>query len=273
MNTFLSGAEIRERREALGLTQKQVVERLGLTDPTNVSDWEHERTAVPEKHHKPLLAILEVASNKDTMKNEKVPLTRDRAVRIIRERIIARIDSPTQGTEKQIEERVLEEHSKRNGLPPENSIYRCISALQQLRREGRVGLSGEKDWVFYPEYQRRFGTGKCHVYLFYNPRDKEDAKKAGKDIWACNIGSTSRLKERIREQTNQWTIDPVIALIFRQVTDDCSRELESRIHDILKVFSRQLPKLKGREWFDTSPDEVVRICEFITKMDPGIRFR
>ena len=271
MNTFLSGAEIRERREALGLTQKQVVERLGLTDPTNVSDWEHDRTAVPEKHHKPLLAILEVASNKDTLENEKVPLTRDRAVTIIREHIIARIDSQRSGFEKEIEKIVLEEHSKRNGLPPEDSIYRRIdSALRQLRREGRVEQS-EKGWVFYPEYHRRFGSGKCQVYLFYNPRDKQDAESEGKYIWACNIGSTSRpVEERIREQTDQWTIRPVNALIFRYFIEDEMLELERRIHNILKLFGRRRDELKGREWFDTSPDEVVRIYEFINKMDRRI---
>ena len=272
MNTFLSGAEIRERREALGLTQKQVVERLGLTDPTNVSDWEHDRTAVPEKHHKPLLAILEVASNKDTVKNEKVSLTPERGLRILRERIIAQINSPTLGSEKKIEEIVLEEHSKRNGLPPESdSIHRLIyAALRRLRRRGRVEQS-EEGWIFYPEYQRRFGSGKNQVYLFYNPRDKQEAESELKGIWACNIGCTSRpVTERIREQTDQWTIDPVIALIFRDIIEDRSLELESRIHNILKLFSRQLPELKGREWFDTSPDEVLRIYEFINKMDRRI---
>lgn len=272
MNTFLSGTEIRERRKALGLTQKQVIERLGLTDPTNVSDWENDRTAVPEKHHKPLLAILEVASNKDTLENEKVSLTRDSGLTIIREKIIARIDSPTLGSEKQIEEIVLEEHSKQNGFPPESdSIHRRIiyPALRQLRREGRVEQS-EKGWVLYPEYHRRFGSGNCQVYLFYNPRDKQDAE--GKYIWACNIGSTSRpVEERIKEQTDQWTIRPVNALIFRYFIEDEMLELERRIHNILKLFGRRRDDLKGREWFDTSPDEVVRIYEFSNKMDQRIR--
>lgn len=269
MKTFLSGTEIRERREALGLTQKQVVERLGLTDPTNVSDWEHDRTAVPEKHHKSLLAILEVVSNKDTVKNEKVPLTRDRGLTIIREKIIARIASPTSGSEKEIEKIVLEEHSQRNGLPPKSdSIHRPIyGALRQLRREGRVERR-ENGWVFYPEYQRRFGDGYHQVYLFYNPRDKEEAGSRQKSIWACNIGSTARpVEERIREQTDQWTIAPVIALIFRETIEDWSLELEHRIHGILKLFDRPRSDLKGREWFDTSPDEVVRIYKFINKMN------
>ena len=191
MSTFLRGDEIRERRKALGLTQKQVVEHLGLADPTNVSDWENDRISVPEKHHKPLLALLEVASNKDTLEN----------------------------------------------LDPE------------------------------PEYRREFGVGENQVYLFYDPRDKQDAESMLKNVWACNIGSTTRpVEERVGEQTDQWTVTPVIALIFRCVHENECREFESRIQNILKIFGRQRGDLKGREWFDTSPDEVVDIYKFINKM-------
>ena len=235
------------------------------------------------------------------MKNEKVPLTRDRVLTIIRESIIARIDSPMSSTTEEIKKIVLEEHSKRNGLPPESgdSIYRRIisPALRQLEDEGRAyykkdwgfypeyqrspawiiyGEIYQSNWEFYPEYQRRFGPdaaydhlpGAYKVYLFYNPCDKQDAESKGKDIWACNIGSTSiPVEERIREQTDQWTIPPVIALIFRDVIEEWSLELERRIHNILELFGRRRDALKGREWFDTSPDEVVRIYEFIKKME------
>ena len=112
-----------------------------------------------------------------------------------------------------------------------------------------------------------FGVGKNQVYLFYNPRDKHEAESKEKDVWACNIGMTTRpVKERIKEQTDQWTVDPVIALIFRHVHKDECQKIESRIHDILKIFGRQRNDLKGREWFDTSPDEVLDIYKFINNM-------
>ena len=112
-----------------------------------------------------------------------------------------------------------------------------------------------------------FGVGKNQVYLFYNPRDKHEAESKQKDVWACNIGMTTRpVEERIKEQTDQWTVDPVIALIFRHVHKDECQKIESRIHDILKIFGRQRNDLKGREWFDTSPDEVLDIYKFINNM-------
>ena len=194
MSTFLSGDEIREKRKKLGLTQKRVTEHLGLKDTANISDWENDRTPVPEKHRKRLLVLLEMPSNEET-------------------------------------------------------------------------LEDKHDWAYSSEDRQEFGVGKNQVYLFYNPRDKHEAESKQKDVWACNIGMTTRpVEERIKEQTDQWTVKPVIALIFRYVHNDECQEIESRIHDILKIFGRQRNDLKGREWFDTSPDQVVYICEFIYKM-------
>lgn len=194
MSTFLSGDEIREKRKKLGLTQKQITKHLGLKDTAKISDWENDRTPVPEKHRKRLLVLLEMPSNEET-------------------------------------------------------------------------LEDKHDWAYSPEDRQEFGVGKNQVYLFYNPRDKHEAESKQKDVWACNIGMTTRpVEERIKEQTDQWTVKPVIALIFRYVHNDDCQKIESRIHDILKIFGRQRNELKGREWFDTSPDEVVYICEFIYKM-------
>ena len=56
----LSGPEIRKRRIALGLTQVQVAEKLGMKDGTSIGDWENERTKIPPKHHEKLLEILKL---------------------------------------------------------------------------------------------------------------------------------------------------------------------------------------------------------------------
>lgn len=56
----LSGPEIRKRRIALGLTQVQVAEELGMKDGTSIGDWENERAKIPPKHHEKLLEILKL---------------------------------------------------------------------------------------------------------------------------------------------------------------------------------------------------------------------
>lgn len=58
----LSGPDIRKRRIALGLTQVQVAQELGMKDGTSIGDWENERAKIPPKHHAKLLEILKLTS-------------------------------------------------------------------------------------------------------------------------------------------------------------------------------------------------------------------
>ena len=56
----LSGPEIRKRRVALGFTQVQVAQELGMKDGTSIGDWENERAKIPPRHHAKLLEILKL---------------------------------------------------------------------------------------------------------------------------------------------------------------------------------------------------------------------
>ena len=74
---------------------------------------------------------------------------------------------------------------------------------------------------------------------------------------------------RVRQQTLQWTVPPKIDLIIRTSQH---KELESKIHNILKALNMHLRdfQARGREWFQTSPDEIVYIS---TSVLPRFGFR
>ena len=178
-----------------------------------------------------------------------------------------------------IAERVKEPLLKEKVLPPEDSIrnldYIISSVLISLKREGYVKQISEEYniWEIYPSPLRILGEGKGNVYVFYDDQLKQAVEQKGWAIWLCNIGSTKRsVEKRIREQTSQWLVEATIGLVLKT---DYPRELETKIHEILKVFDRQQKenkgkKLKGNEWFDTSPDEVIDIVAFIGKFIPNL---
>ncbi len=162
---------------------------------------------------------------------------------------------------------------------PKDSIHLLESIIQDVLRTlqngGYVKKFSEEDniWEIYPSPQRIFGEGKAHVYVFYDHREKQEAEQRGSDIWLCNVGSTERpVKKRVDEQTNEWLISPTIGLIIKS---DYHSELENKIQGILKVFDRQKrenkgKKLKGNEWFDTSPAEVIHIVKLISDFIPNL---
>ena len=159
----------------------------------------------------------------------------------------------------------LKYHLDNGGLPPESNrslegedlLYHIIStAVRHLKNDGRVNMIERSMWEVLPEGRRVFGVGSESVYCFYDPRDRRDAEEQVERLWACNIGSTTRDVEiRVGEQTNQWTVDPRIDLILKTPR---SKDLESKIHGVLKLLGRHLKGFrgKGREWYRVSPDEV-----------------
>ena len=163
-------------------------------------------------------------------------------------------------------ETLLKEHLDNGGLPPEGNrnlegadlLYHIIStAMRRLKNDGRANMiEGSSQWEVFPEGRRVFGIGSESVYCFYDPRDRRDAEQRGERLWSCNIGSTRREVEvRVREQTNQWTVDPRIDLILKTPS---GKDLEKKMHEILKLLGRYLKNFrgKGREWYLVSPDEV-----------------
>ena len=166
---------------------------------------------------------------------------------------------------------LLKCHLDNGGLPPEpNSDFAgedlhhhiIATALQYLKKDGRVGkIEGSSEWEVFPKGRQVFGNGNESVYCFYNPRDRKEAEEQGYRLWACNIGSTKRsVKERVQEQTDQWTVDPRIDLILKTPS---GKTLEKKIHEILKILGRHLKDFrgKGREWYRVSPEEVLYLYQ------------
>ena len=175
----------------------------------------------------------------------------------------------------EIAESMKESLLKEEVLPPKDPIgYPLESIIQTVLRclegDGYVKKISEEDniWEIYPSPQRILGEGEGKVYVFYDHRDKQETEQKGPDIWLCNVGSTTRpVEERVAEQTSEWLVPPTIGLIIKT---GYQGELEEKIQGILKVFDRQRKenrgkKLKGNEWFDTSPDEVIYMVRFISK--------
>ena len=163
-------------------------------------------------------------------------------------------------------ETLLKYHLDNGGLPPEGNrnlegedlLYHIIStAMRYLKSDGRANMiEGSSQWEIFPEGRRVFGIGSESVYCFYDPRDRREAEEGGKKLWACNIGFTTKdVEERVRKQTDQWTVAPRIDLILKT---PLAKDLEKKIHALLKTLDRHLTgfKGKGREWYRVSPDEV-----------------
>ncbi len=168
----------------------------------------------------------------------------------------------------------IEEQVKKH-LPPEDSTYvdSVISnVLLSLKSGGYVKQIPKQNdiWEIYPLSQRIFGEGEGKVYVFYDRQVEQE----GSAIWLCNVGSTARtVEERVNEQTDQWLKDPTIGLIIKM--NDDYEELETKIHETLKIFKRKRKeykgrKLKGTKWFETSPDEVIKIVTFIGDFIPNL---
>ena len=169
-------------------------------------------------------------------------------------------------------ETLLREHLDKGGLPPEGNnleggdlLYHIIStAMRHLKSDGRANMIEHSSmWEICPEGRRVFGIGSENVYCFYDPRDRKDAEGRGERLWPCNIGRTERAVEvRVKEKTDQWTVDPRIDLILKTPS---GKDLEKKIHDILKILGRHLKGFrgKGREWYRVSPDEVVYLYKCV----------
>ena len=185
---------------------------------------------------------------------------------------------------------VYNQHLKSGGLPPRGVVkgsesediekvvrFVCKRGLSILSTHGCLTQTGhhykihedrKKDSL--PNYPIELGKGKEEVYLYYYERYREFAelkrppvwKKNRNYIWECCIGE-SHLQDadtRVKQQSNKLPEKPTHALTMR--TDNSAR-LERIIHDILKERGKWIREAGGREWFMTSPKQVVEIYSFV----------
>lgn len=106
------------------------------------------------------------------------------------------------------------------------------------------------------------GKGNESIYVYYLPIYKELAKNEGKNSWPCKIGRTDGdpLQRIISQSSTALPEKPKIALIIKSHN---SRTLENIIHSTLLYRNKRISSALGKEWFDTNPDEIVKIVQFI----------
>ena len=213
--------------------------------------------------------------------HERMPSTKEVAMELIFKTYVGK---PPINEDTIIEE-VYQIHESCGGLPPDvrepelNLGYNISdvisarvrsmikSALPSLHSNG--GATSEKQlWRIHKvdihsdekTYPKNLGTGSQEVYLYYYPayRDLSELKRPPvwkqyrKDaLWRCKIGETHDQDTETRNRTTGTCVSrkKVIALIMK--TDD-SKQLETMIHDILKMWDRWVENAEGEEWFLTS---------------------
>lgn len=129
--------------------------------------------------------------------------------------------------------------------------------LWDLLSDKEIKQISEEKWRIPPACQQIFGKGEDWVYLYYFDREKAEAQDQGNEVWPCKIGRTEREPEkRIQEQIDEDSDIPIIALLLRT---DKPKVLERTIHGILTLRGVHLKHGQGKEWFLTSPNEVIDI--------------
>ena len=165
---------------------------------------------------------------------------------------------------------VMEEyHVEKGGLSTDSETLAAVlrQALRFLSRSGHATELIAGRWRLSKTDQRIFGCGQHWVYLYYFSEDKKKAESQEKSRWRCRVGRAKHDPEgRIARPTKGTPVPPQIALLLRT---DKWVELEGAIHRTLKLRGQHLEKLQGAEWFDTNPDEVLEIYDFIVHRKPN----
>ncbi len=187
---------------------------------------------------------------------------------------------------KLIQDGLLQYHKENGGLAPRQKIRavtnKALGKLKEKKTATRIAYGQwrlaehlkieEKIIVVVntpvvtkklsPDPDLIVGEGKSGVYVYYFPKDRENAELKGEKIWACKIGHTEgEANERILSQ--QGTSNNEIYLFPLLIRTDSPRELETALHGILKSRGRWIKDAPGKEWFRTSPQEIKEIFEFI----------
>jgi hypothetical protein len=149
-------------------------------------------------------------------------------------------------------------------IPESVSLVECVpldvDGVSDVEPEASRG-SG--NWV-------ELGQGSESVYLYYFDNDKELSTLKGRATWACKIGyTTDDVVRRVSSQTKTArAYKPIIAVVIRS---DNAFYLEAIIHNSFKLIDRHFGERDGvgYEWFDTSPEELVRwYTQFESLMKP-----
>jgi len=107
-----------------------------------------------------------------------------------------------------------------------------------------------------------YGKGSNALYLYYFSNYRQFSELQGKLTWACKIGRTDR-DPLIRILSQASTALPEKPVIEYVIKIDDSSMLETMIHSVLTIRGKHIKNSPGVEWFDTNPEEVLEIIEFV----------
>ena len=107
------------------------------------------------------------------------------------------------------------------------------------------------------------GKGPESVYVFYYPAYKELAELKGQDSWPCKIGKTTgNVYERVIRHGTHLPERSRIAFILKMTDSNLWERLPQLI---LKGRLKDISEAPGREWFNTTPKEILRIIRGLVK--------
>lgn len=202
------------------------------------------------------------------------------------EELAVRLFNGTMNKRDAIIEGVLKFHIANGGLPPQAKDFdRSVNkALINLKLNGWAQNKVRGIWEIKKEdsplieqepdeqdaaveindipTHKIFGKGKYSIYLYYLNSYRRLAEMENKSSWACKIGRTERdpMIRILSQASTALPEKPTVEFIIR--TGDSSL-LESFIHSALKLRGKHIKDSPGAEWFETSPEEVIEILEYI----------
>src|SRR5690625_2118358 len=107
-----------------------------------------------------------------------------------------------------------------------------------------------------------YGCGDSAVYLYYYETYKKLSLLQNGQTWPCKIGKTDR-NPFIRILSQISTALPELRTTEFIIETDKASLLEKTLHSILKLKGKQIEDSPGTEWFDTNPDEIIKLIKYI----------
>lgn len=110
---------------------------------------------------------------------------------------------------------------------------------------------------------KELGSGSGAVYVYYFDIYRKLANLENKARWPCKVGMTDRdaISRVISQAGTAYPELPHVALVLKT---DTPRELEAALHAALKFKKRHMTAAPGKEWFQTTPEEVESLYKGLT---------
>ena len=104
------------------------------------------------------------------------------------------------------------------------------------------------------------------VYMFWYRLVREAAESSGRFVWACKVGCSRR--NAMQRALSQGGMDQVVVGLL--ILTDQPLLLEKWLHSALSARGQAYTEAQGREWFVTSPDNLLEVLESL-RLPDGFR--